>query len=73
MRCYAQQGKRGLALRQYQRCKDILQQEFGTAPGPSIQNLYLRLMGLLLGKWSWGVVAFPIFACVCSDVWRLHP
>lgn len=47
MRCYARQGKRGLALRQYQRCKDTLQQEFGTAPKASIQNLYQRLMGSL--------------------------
>lgn len=47
MRCYARQGKRGLALRQYQRCKDTLQQEFGTTPKASIQNLYQRLMGSL--------------------------
>lgn len=47
MRCYARQGKRGLALRQYQRCKDILKQEFGTIPGAAIQNLYQRLMGSL--------------------------
>lgn len=45
MRCYARQGKRGLALRQYQRCKTVLEQEFGTAPRASIQNLYQRLMG----------------------------
>jgi two-component SAPR family response regulator len=45
MRCYAHQGKRGLALRQYELCKDVLKQEFGTVPGASIQNLYLRLMG----------------------------
>lgn len=47
MRCYLRQGKRGLALRQYQRCKDILEQEFGTSPKASIQNLYQRLMGSL--------------------------
>lgn len=47
MRCYARQGKRGLALRQYQRCKDTLEQEFGAAPKASIQNLYHRLMGSL--------------------------
>lgn len=47
MRCYMRQGKRGLALRQYQRCKDILEQEFGVAPKSSIQNLYQRLMGSL--------------------------
>jgi DNA-binding SARP family transcriptional activator len=47
MRCYIRQGKRGLALRQYQRCKDIMEQEFGVAPRASIQNLYQRLMGSL--------------------------
>lgn len=47
MRCYARQGKRGLALRQYQRCKKTLEQEFGTLPRASIQNLYQRLMGSL--------------------------
>lgn len=47
MRCYMRQGKRGLALRQYQRCKDIMEQEFGTTPKASIQNLYQRLMGSL--------------------------
>ncbi|HEY1349862.1 MAG TPA: BTAD domain-containing putative transcriptional regulator [Ktedonobacteraceae bacterium] len=47
MRCYLRQGKRGLALRQYQRCKDILAREFGTTPKASIQNLYQRLMGSL--------------------------
>lgn len=47
MRCYARQGKRGLALRQYQRCKEIVHQEFGAAPRASIQNLYQRLIGSL--------------------------
>lgn len=47
MRCYARQGKRGLALRQYQRCKETLEQEFGTTPSTPIQNLYQRLMGSL--------------------------
>ena len=45
MRCYTRLGKRGLALRQYQRCKDALEREFGIAPRASIQNLYQRLMG----------------------------
>lgn len=45
MRCYARQGKRELALRQYHLCKDTLEQEFGVAPKASIQNLYRRLMG----------------------------
>lgn len=46
MRCYIRQGKRGLALRQYQRCTEMLQQELGAAPGMAIQSLYRRLMGL---------------------------
>lgn len=45
MRCYIRQGKRGLALRQYQRCTKTLQQELGATPGTAIQNLYRRLMG----------------------------
>ena len=44
MRCYLRQGKRGLALRQYQRCRDTLQQELGVQPGPTIQHLYQRLV-----------------------------
>lgn len=45
MRCYIRLGKRSLALRQYQRCTQTLQQELGTLPGPLIQNLYRQLMG----------------------------
>lgn len=45
MRCYIRQGKRGLALRQYQRCTETLHQELGATPGPAMQNLYRRLMG----------------------------
>jgi DNA-binding SARP family transcriptional activator len=44
MRYYLRLGKRGLALRQYQRCAEILQQELAIAPGPTIQNLYQRLV-----------------------------
>ena len=46
MRSYIRQRKRGLALRQYQRCSEKLQQELGVLPGSAIQNLYRRLMGL---------------------------
>lgn len=45
MRCYVRQNKRGLALRQYQRCREILQRELAVQPGNAIQNLYQRLMG----------------------------
>ncbi len=44
MRCYLRQGKRGLALRQYQRCEEVLQREFGIKPGPDIQHLYQRIL-----------------------------
>jgi LuxR family transcriptional regulator, maltose regulon positive regulatory protein len=44
MRYYLRQGKRGLALRQYHRCAEILHQELAIAPGLTIQNLYQRLV-----------------------------
>jgi DNA-binding SARP family transcriptional activator len=44
MRCYLKQGKRDLALRQYQRCSTIMHDELGIMPGPVIQNLYQRLV-----------------------------
>jgi LuxR family maltose regulon positive regulatory protein len=44
MCCYVKLGKRTLALRQYQRCLEILQEEFSTTPGPAIQKLYQKLL-----------------------------
>jgi LuxR family maltose regulon positive regulatory protein len=44
MSCYLQQGKRGLALRQYQRCVEALNNELSVTPGPAIQNLYAGLI-----------------------------
>jgi two-component SAPR family response regulator len=44
MKYYMHMGKRGLALRQYQRYEEILQQELGVRPGTAIQNLYQRLI-----------------------------
>lgn len=44
MRCYMRQGKRDLALRQFQRCTLILQEQLMVAPGPSLQKLYQRLL-----------------------------
>jgi ATP/maltotriose-dependent transcriptional regulator MalT/DNA-binding SARP family transcriptional activator len=43
MRCYLRQGKRGLALRQYQRCCEVLHEGLALRPGPTIQHLYERL------------------------------
>jgi DNA-binding SARP family transcriptional activator len=45
MRCYLRQGKRTLALRQYQRCRETLQQELNVEPGPALQKLYQHLRG----------------------------
>ena len=45
MLCYIRQGKKGLAQRQYRRCRDILQHELGDLPGVEIENLYQHLMG----------------------------
>jgi LuxR family maltose regulon positive regulatory protein len=43
MRIYVRQGKRGLALRQYQRCVRLLRTELKAEPGQAIQNLYQQL------------------------------
>lgn len=43
MRCYVRQGKRGAALRQYQACQEILEDELGVQPGQAMQHLYQRL------------------------------
>ena len=43
MYCYVKQGKRNLALRQYQRCVKVLREELNIEPMQSIQNLYQRI------------------------------
>lgn len=45
MRCYWRQGKRELALRQYQRYCHILQEELQATPGAALQKLYRRILG----------------------------
>lgn len=44
MRSYIQQGKRGLALRQYQHCTTSLKDELGIQPGEAIQTLYQEII-----------------------------
>ncbi|GHO75302.1 hypothetical protein KSD_30730 [Ktedonobacter sp. SOSP1-85] len=44
IRCYARQGKRQAALRQYQTCQKLLQEELGVQPGQAMQHLYQRLL-----------------------------
>lgn len=43
IRCYLRQGKRGAALRQYQTCQKVLNEELGVQPGQALQHLYQRL------------------------------
>lgn len=44
MQYYLHQGKRDMALRQYQHCRAILHEEFAATPGPPLQKLYQRLI-----------------------------
>lgn len=44
IRCYMRQGKRDLALRQYQYCRQELHDQLQATPGPSLQKLYQRLL-----------------------------
>jgi DNA-binding SARP family transcriptional activator len=44
MRSYLRRNKRGLALRQYQRCASALRGELGVVPGKAIQNLYQQMI-----------------------------
>src|SRR5204862_1946858 len=44
MRLYARQGRRAVALRQYQTCVAILQKELGVEPEPETKRLYLEIL-----------------------------
>lgn len=44
MRCYTRLGKRSMALRQYQQCVQIFQEELSAPPGIAMFRLYQRLM-----------------------------
>lgn len=43
MRLYARSGQHAAALRQYQECVRLLEQELNTAPSPETTDLYLRI------------------------------
>jgi LuxR family maltose regulon positive regulatory protein len=45
MRCYLQQGKRELALRQFQACNQVLWEELQVRPGAALQKLYRIIAG----------------------------
>jgi DNA-binding SARP family transcriptional activator len=44
MQCYAQQGQRYLAIRQYQDCIDALEDELGVEPSPETTQLYRQIL-----------------------------
>ena len=50
MRCYWQLGRRGEALRQYERCATILAGDLGLEPMPEIQALYRRIANAAPGS-----------------------
>lgn len=55
MQAYADAGEKGLALRQYEVCRDALRDEFSVPPGPETEALRHRLL-----KGSTGQTAAPI-------------
>jgi DNA-binding SARP family transcriptional activator len=44
MRLYAELGRRGAALRQYQQCVAMLRRDLGTEPEPETQHLYQEIL-----------------------------
>jgi pimeloyl-ACP methyl ester carboxylesterase len=44
MRLYAQAGRRGAALRQYQQCVEVLQRELGVEPEAETRQLYQEIL-----------------------------
>lgn len=44
MRLYAEQGRRGAALRQYQHCVEVLQRELGIEPEADTKRLYQEIL-----------------------------
>jgi DNA-binding SARP family transcriptional activator len=45
MCCYQHLGRRGDALRQYERCSTVLARELGLEPMPELRALYRRILG----------------------------
>jgi DNA-binding SARP family transcriptional activator len=44
MWCYAKEGQRDLAIRQYRKCQNLLREEFGLEPSAETQHLYQCLL-----------------------------
>ncbi len=45
MRLYAEQDQRGLAARQFERCREVLAQELDIEPAPATRRLYEEIVG----------------------------
>lgn len=58
MRLYAEQDQRGLAARQFERCREVLAAELGIEPAPATQRLYQEIVGTESGG-SGSVGAIP--------------
>lgn len=59
MRCYAQQGQRYLAIRQYQDCIDSLADELAVEPSPETTELYQEIVSGQ-GEWAGVTVAYAV-------------
>ncbi|NLE51494.1 MAG: hypothetical protein GX613_08820 [Chloroflexi bacterium] len=61
MRCYAQQGQRYLAIRQYQTCVDALAEELGVEPSAETAALYNEIIS---GEGQWVGAPLPFAVSV---------
>ncbi|MCI0388270.1 MAG: winged helix-turn-helix domain-containing protein [Acidobacteria bacterium] len=57
MRCYQTQGQRGLAVRQYQICVQMLKRELDVSPSDEVQALFEKITG---GNKSFNLVMRPL-------------
>jgi hypothetical protein len=73
MRLYVRQGRRGLALRQYQVCVDVLQHELGVEPEASTRQLYQEILEASSGAHPAAPAAPPSVSSAQSDGSELGP
>ncbi len=57
MRLYAESGRRGAAMRQYEECVELLARELGVEPEPETRALYRRLVSERVGSATPGPAA----------------
>jgi class 3 adenylate cyclase len=74
MRLHAARGQRGLALRQYQACVDVLKRELGVAPDPETVALHDAIrQGRELANVSRVALARPVEQDHADDLARIPP